>query len=178
MELPSRVLLVFLLFLVVLTAAFFLVVAVTGDLPWSYIESFLGVSENRWGLGVGSGLVLLAALKAASTLLRPRRRREVVVQETGDGRIEITLPALEDLVRRAARQVREVREVRPRLRGSGEGLKVLLHVGLSPDAVIPAVSQQVQEIVRDYLEQKAGVRVLQVQVLVDDVSFEARARVE
>jgi uncharacterized alkaline shock family protein YloU len=40
------------------------------------------------------------------------------------------------------------------------------------------ISQEVQEVVQNYLEEKAGIHVRQVQVLIEGVSSESRARVE
>lgn len=177
MRLPYRFLLGVFSLIIAIFAILFLALAVGWRLPLAYIDAFLAVSANRWGIGIISGFVLLMSLQLLVVSLRTRREREVIVQETGLGRIEITAPALENLIRRAARQIREIREVRPILRYSRDGLHVFLRLGVSPEANIPVVSQDVQQVIRDYLEEKAGIRPYQIQVLIESVSFEARARV-
>jgi uncharacterized alkaline shock family protein YloU len=74
--------------------------------------------------------------------------------------------------------VREIREIRPLLRYENGGVAVDLRLNVSPEANLPAVSHDVQEAVQNYLEEKAGIQVRQVQVLIEGVSFESRTRVE
>ena len=64
------------------------------------------------------------------------------------------------------------------MRYEKEGVAVSLRLNVSPDADLPAISQSVQGVVQNYLEEKAGIHVRQVQVLIENVSFESRARVD
>lgn len=148
-------------------------------IPQQYLQSLLLISDNRWIIGIVSGLVILLALGLIVAAGRgPRHYRELMIQDTGLGRVDISVPALEDLIRRASRQVREIREIRPLLRYEKDGVVVSLHLNVSPEAKLPVISQEVQEAVKNYLEEKAGIHVIQVQVLVASVSFESRTRVE
>jgi uncharacterized alkaline shock family protein YloU len=92
--------------------------------------------------------------------------------------VEIAAAALESLIRRAARDVRDVREVKPVLRTDQDGLVVMLHMNVNPDANLPDISRDVQEIVQEHLEKKAGVQVSKVQVLIQSVAADIRPRVE
>jgi hypothetical protein len=156
-----------------------LVLAAGFVIPQEYLQLFLADVDNRWIVFVVSALLILSALYLIATPGRgARHHRELLIKDTGLGRVDISVPALEDLIRRASRQVREIREIKPLLRFEKDGVVIILHLNVSPEANLPAITQEAQEVVRDYLEEKAGVHVLQVQVLVDSVSFESRARVE
>jgi uncharacterized alkaline shock family protein YloU len=109
---------------------------------------------------------------------RGKRQSQYLIQQTGLGCVEIAASALENLICRAARQIREIRDVRPVLLQNEDGVLITLHLKVMPEANLPAVTQQVQQAVQGYLEEKAGVRVLQVKVLVDNVEHESRSRVE
>ncbi len=165
--------------LTIIFAGIVLALALGWVIPQEYLQSVLSISDNRWIIGVVSGLVILLALYMIVVASRGTgQHRELMIQDTSLGRVDISVPALEDLIRRASRQVREIREIRPVLQYEKDGVVVVLHLNVSPDANIPVITQEVQEAVKNYLEEKAGIRVLQVQVLVASVSFESRARVE
>ncbi|MGD0152156.1 MAG: alkaline shock response membrane anchor protein AmaP [Thermacetogeniaceae bacterium] len=165
--------------LTIIFAGIVLALALGWVIPQDYLQSILSISDNRWIIGIVSGLVILLALYLIVVASRGAGQyRELMIQDTSLGRVDISVPALEDLIRRASRQVREIREIRPVLHHVKDGVVVVLHLNVSPDANIPVISQEVQEAVKNYLEEKAGIHVLQVQVLVTSVSFESRARAE
>ncbi|KUK36462.1 MAG: Alkaline shock protein 24 [Thermacetogenium phaeum] len=178
MRLSYRFFLPFFSLIVAAVAVFFISLAAGWEPPLSALYEFLAIPSNRWAIGVASFAVLLVSLYLFLTSFQKSSEREVVLRETEHGYVEITNSALEDLIRRAARHVRGIREVKPILRHNKEGLSVILRVGVNPDATIPAVSEQVQQITRDYLEEKAGIQVRGISVLVESVSFEQKARVE
>ncbi|MGB4503288.1 MAG: alkaline shock response membrane anchor protein AmaP [Syntrophaceticus sp.] len=146
--------------------------------PLSQVDNFLAVPGNRMGTAAGSAFLLLLALWALVSAFRVPRERDVIIQESGLGRVEITTSALESLIRRAARDVREVRDVKPVLRADQDGLVVILQMNINPDANLPDVSQDVQEIVQEHLEKRAGVQVSKVQVIIQSVAADIRPRVE
>ena len=72
------------------------------------------ITDNRWIVGAVCVLVFLLALALIVVAARgSRRHRELMIQETGYGRVDISAPALEDMIRRASRQIREIREIKP-----------------------------------------------------------------
>ncbi|MGB4504430.1 MAG: alkaline shock response membrane anchor protein AmaP [Syntrophaceticus sp.] len=146
--------------------------------PFAVIDNFLAVPENRWGVAAGSVVLILLSIWALVAAFRTPRERDVVIQESGLGRVEITTTALESLIRRAARDVRDVRDVKPILRMDQDGLVVILHMNVNPEANLPDISRDVQEIVQENLEKKAGVQVSKVQVLIQSVAADIRPRVE
>ncbi len=146
--------------------------------PQEYIDMFLSEVGNRWGLAAGSAFLVILSLWSLLAVFRRPREREVIIRESGLGRVQISAAALENMIRRAARDVREVREVKPVLRFDQDGLVILLHLSVNPEANLPQVSQDVQGIVKEYLEKKAGVHVSKVQVIIQSVASDIRPRVE
>lgn len=147
-------------------------------IPPVFQVAFRQDSANLWGTLAALLFVTVISCYLIAVALRHHRTDEVVIQETGLGSVEVTSQALEELIKRATRQVRDVRGVRPVLNSDQEGLSVALYLNLNPDCNFPEVTRQVQEGVQSYLEEKSGVRVRQVRVLVESVSLEARSRVE
>lgn len=163
--------------ILILLSGYALAVAL-GLFTLGQVEALLAVSGNKWGLAAGSVVILLFAVWALIDTFRRPSERDVIIHESGLGRVEITDSALENLIRRAARDVREVRDVKPILCTDQDGLVVKLHMNVNPDANLPDISQDVQELVRERLEKSAGVQVSKVQVLIQSVAAEVRPRVE
>ena len=160
-------------------AATVLALALGWATPQEYAQAILVVKENLLVAGVICVLVILLALSLIVIAVRGQRRsRELMIQDTSYGRVDVSVLALEDMIRRATRQIREIRDVKPQLSYEKDGIIVNLRLNVSPDTDLPAISQSAQEVVQNYLEEKAGIHVRQVQVLIEGVSFESRARVE
>ncbi|NLU42515.1 MAG: alkaline shock response membrane anchor protein AmaP [Firmicutes bacterium] len=125
-------------------------------------------------------LIALAAVIVFVMLLRslfasePEER--VIATDTEMGRINISMKAIENAVRRAAREVKGVRESSTRVDGDADGLSVSIDVAVSTDENIPEVSQQIQVALREQLRDLVGVPVKHVQVNVKDTSGVARPR--
>lgn len=124
--------------------------------------------------------IALAAVVAFVVLIRSLFEVEpderVIATDTEIGRINISMKAIENAVRRAAREVRGVRESSTRVDGDAEGLTVSIDVAVSADENIPAISQQIQIALREHLTDLIGVPVKQIQVNVRDTSGGTRSR--
>jgi uncharacterized alkaline shock family protein YloU len=172
-----------LLMIIALVMLIFTVLAASVALGWyqplQMLPSSLQVPENRWGVvAVATLLFLISGYLLLGASPHRQDDRWYAIQETELGAVEISSSALEDLICRAARQVREIWEVRPVLRRVEGGISILLHLKSMPEANLPEVTNNVQHAVQSFLEGHAGVRVLQVEVRIDSVSLEHRARVE
>ncbi len=141
-------------------------------------NAFLAVADNRWGVLAVSVFALLLSLWAVVTAVQVPRERDLVIDQSGLGSVGITATALENLIRRAVRDLRDIREVKPVLRSDAEGLVVTLQLNVNPDATLPDISREAQQIVQEHLESKAGIQVSKVKVLIQSVSADVRPRVE
>jgi amino acid transporter len=160
-------------------AAIVLALALGWVIPQTYLQSFLSIPNNIWIIGLASGVViLLGLLLIAMSLQGERRPRELLIETAALGRVEISATALHDMVLRASRHIREIREIRPVLRYEKDGVAVTLYLKVNPDANVPEVSRALQQEVQNYLEEKAGIHVNRLQVMVEGVSYEARTKVE
>jgi uncharacterized alkaline shock family protein YloU len=101
-----------------------------------------------------------------------------VVRELKLGRVVTTVQALESVVHKAVRQVRGVREVKPLIRIDGAGLTVILNIVLSSDVKVSEIAEQIQENVKNQVNETVGVEVLEVRVKIDNIGYDATARVE
>jgi hypothetical protein len=179
MQPAYRVLSVILAILGIVFATVLLAFAMGWVIPQAYLQTFLSIPNNLWIIGAASVIViLLGLLLIAMSLQGERRSWELLIEDAALGRVEISVTALHDMILRASRKIREIREIRPVLRYEKDGVAVALHLKVNPDANIPEVSRELQQEVQSYLEEKAGIHVKRLRVLVEGVSYEARAKVE
>lgn len=149
--------------------------------PLDWLQNALQTINGRWVTGIiGLGYLVFSARFILYGFSRRRYPSQSLTQDTELGEVRVSLGAVENLVRKTASQVRGVREVRTVVtRNKEAGIDVELSLVVSSDSNIPSLSDQVQNLIRDYVHTVVGVTVGQVKVLVDNISNESRrGRVE
>lgn len=180
MALLDRALLALFAFIVAILAGIFLAVIAGWSVPLDLLEISL-LNNNYRILAGGVALILfLLALRFLGGGLRLASPGEgrAVIKAADLGVVSISLPALENLVTRAARQVKGVREIRPRLRYGPEGLAISLNITVNPDHNLPEMAAELQAKVREYVAATAGLEVAEVQVRINGIFQEGQRRVE
>ncbi|HHV63054.1 MAG TPA: alkaline shock response membrane anchor protein AmaP [Firmicutes bacterium] len=158
--------------------------AVFGVVSSGYFLDRALVLIEAWGRGARGGLAAIAfvALLIGIYLLelgfRTRRGPRAIIRGTSLGDVSISLAAIENLVRRAARQVRGIREVDTFVNASPEGIEVVLSVLVAPDLNIPEICDETQARLERYIRETVGVEATRIKVNVRNIATESRARVE
>lgn len=180
MGLFNRVLLtLFSLALAVLFGVLLMVAVIPWTTPIQFIQDVLANKDQRLIFGVISALFLVISVKfllTSITLKQPSKN--TVVQENKYGQIKISLNAIENLVRRMVSQVKGIRDVKVKVREFPEGVSIYIQAIVSPDIQIPIISEEIQKIVREKVYETTGVTVLDVRILVDNISTDIKSRVE
>jgi len=160
-----------------LFVAFMAAVAGTGPLDWFSIA--LVHPNMRVAVGLVALVFLLVSMKFFINSITGRRElRQAVIHENALGQVRVTVPALENLVHKVSSQVRGVREVKPRVDCRPEGVVIFVQATVTPDISIPQVSDEIQNRVRDYVTEVAGVNVASVRILVENISGETKTRAQ
>jgi uncharacterized alkaline shock family protein YloU len=174
-------LLLMVLFLVILAKSFAMLMIGFGWDPSVWLAS-LGrtvFAEYRVEALVIGLVELIVALYILSWSVRRRYHHEpTITRETGLGRVQISLKAVETLVQRAARQVQGVREVQTDLRMDKQDLDINLILTVAPDLSIPAISEEVQHRIERYIAQTVGVTPTKIQLVFKSVGADTKSRVE
>ncbi len=151
-------------------------VARTGPLDWLAIA--LVHPNMRITVGLVALLFLLVSLKFFVNSITGRREPyQAVIHDNALGQVRVTVPALENLVHKVASQVRGVREVRPRVTCLPDGVVIFVRAAVTPDTNIPRISEEIQNRVKEYVAEVAGVNVANVRILVDNISSDITQRV-
>lgn len=162
-----------------MVASVFLVMISLGwTSPLTYVENYLLFTASRWLLGLTGVLVFIGSLTLFLGSIRTKPVKTAVIHQTSLGQINITLPALEHLVVKAAKSIQGIREVRPLLKRSEGGLLVQLKVQVQPDLSIPEISENLQTKIKEYLLKTVGITVHDIKISINKINWETKSRVE
>lgn len=171
----DRLFLVIFALLLVVLALFVLGITAGWTVPLAYLDTWFSFYPEATG-GVGMALLLLG-LWLFFRNFQKRAPTRFLVKSAALGEVWLTLPALESMVVRIARQVRGVKSVRPRIRYR-EGVFLSLLVGVNPETKIPEISAELQEKLKEGLRGLTGMEVSEIQIVVESLSRETQSRVE
>ena len=93
------------------------------------------------------------------------------------GEIRVSFKAIENMVLSASRKVKGIREVNTRIDSVEQGLVIYMRVKVIPDLPIPGLVNELQTVVRDYVQEISGSNVAEVKVLVENIAQEIQKNV-
>lgn len=152
-------------------------------LNWDVIRHILDFTLNNPGqrsiLGILAFVFFLISVRLfIAATQKVKTVTSTVVQETSLGQVRVTLEALESMVRRAVSPIKGIREITPHIVCDPTGVSIIVRAVVNPDTTVPEVTVEIQDKVKDYLQQVAGITVHAVKILVENVSTDGRSRVE
>ncbi len=144
--------------------------------PLALINQALSTPQNRVIVGIVA-LVIMAAILVilVSGLNIESKPDTVIVESTLAGQVSISIPAIKVIIMKAVKKVEGIREIKPAVSMGNDGLLVYLHIAINPDYNVPEMSKNLQQAVKEQLEETGGLQVSQVKVLVDDFSTSNKA---
>ncbi|MDD2585357.1 MAG: alkaline shock response membrane anchor protein AmaP [Syntrophomonadaceae bacterium] len=163
-------LITFLYTLFLLLAAGLAAVAAMGNPePLKYINLALSTPQNRIILGIAAiVLIVLSLFVIISLFKREPKIENIVVESNLVGQVSITIAAIKIIIMKAIKTVEGVKDIKPVVSDSPDGLVVYLHMMINPEYNVPEMSQNVQNTVKEYLQNTGGLKVAEIRVLVDD----------
>jgi len=179
MKLSHRILLIaYPVFIMILSGAAVLL-AVGWPQPLNILLTTMMRDFNaRIILGAAFAVIFLISFRLFIENFDKEGQTISTIKETPLGEVRITLSTLEGLVVRSAGRVKGVREVKPRLKITKEGLMVFVNTSISPEVSMPLVSDELQQVVKDTLEQIAGVKIAQIKIFIDGLGVDKKSRVD
>jgi len=176
MGLFDRIILTVLTFIVAAFSAVVILLAAGWLVPLELFWDVLRDDGGRWLIGVLAGLTFIIAVRFIYYGFHLSGPDQTLIHESDFGEVRIAIGAIENLVRRVARQVKGVRDVRGWVNPAGGRLHVRLRVVIAPDVSVPDVSTDIQNAVRQCLGSVVGVEAGDVRVFVENISNEAQSR--
>ena len=116
-------------------------------------------------------------------LIRTYSRKKPVdklalLNRTDFGQVHFTFEAIDDFIGKAAMSIKGVHEIKSNIKSLPEGLALLLKVTINPDVNVPAVTEEIQKKVTEYIENFTGIKVLEVEVVIEKIRQKVKSRVD
>ncbi|KUO50555.1 MAG: hypothetical protein APF76_07865 [Desulfitibacter sp. BRH_c19] len=147
--------------------------------PISLLLEQLELRDARLAIAAISLLVAIWAIYSLQLGFKKKSETSYTHIETTDhGQIHITMEAIENYISRAVVTIKEVKEVKPRIKLLPEGMALLLKITIIPDTNVPKVTKEIQEKVSEYLREYGGMKVLDIEIVVDKIAQPVRSRVD
>lgn len=163
--------------LIIIAAVFIMAIAIDPYLL-ELFSQYLSINPGKIIAVVIGFILLVIGFKTLIDSLSKKMPTLASIQTTDLGAVNITVTALEHLVSKAAKQIKEVKEIKPRVKPLADGIAIYLNASVNTESNLPFVTKELQDTVKGYIEQIAGINVLEVKVLVNYISQERKLRVE
>lgn len=188
-KLIDRILLAILLLLVIAVSLFLIMIAVQ-IFPARDVQQVVSniYANPTNAIIVGAiGLVLFivalrlmfasAGKKAVASAPMPT---STLVKANEIGSTYISLSAIDAMVQKHCRNNNRIRTIESVVRGVAEGGGVAINVRLAlmPDTDIPALTDELQQTLKQYVESFSGISVREIGILVEDTSINPKSRVD
>ncbi|MBI4227538.1 MAG: alkaline shock response membrane anchor protein AmaP [Candidatus Omnitrophica bacterium] len=107
--------------------------------------------------GILGAAVIIFNVMVFQLLWARFQRQRTIAFTNPDGPVTISLGAVEDFIRRAARQVSEIKEARADVLATKKGIEVTARVSLWSEAHIPEVTEKIQGLVKAKVQEMLGI---------------------
>lgn len=105
----------------------------------------------------GALLIILIGWSNVQMAIGKFMREKFIAFSNPDGQITVSLMAIEDFIKRAARQIEEVKELKADAIAKRGGVNISCRVVLWSDANIPDVTERIQGVVKGRVQDMLGI---------------------
>lgn len=122
-----------------------------------YIDEYiLADGSFRLIVGILGGLIILFVLRYLQSLFRNAKQDRSITFESDEGTVDITLFAIEDMIRRLLEGRTEIRHVRPKIISKKKQMEVFIRGDLAEQVNILEFTKEIQAIIKEKLEAVLG----------------------
>lgn len=164
--------------LVLMAVFIFVLLFIFNKIFMNSVLDFLSQDLSRFSIGFLAVLVIIISFKTLVDVFSKTTPAYALIQTTDLGTVSITISAIEHLVSKAAKQVKGIKDIKSRVKPVAEGIALSLQASINPESNIPMITQELQDTVKGYIEQIAGLKVVEAKVLVDYISQDLKPRVD
>lgn len=115
-------------------------------------------SKNaRMFLGVIGTILIIISIGIVQFFMNKMRREKTIAFNNPDGQVTISLTAIEDFIRRVAKQINDIKDIKSDVIASKKGVNITTRVTLWSDANIPDVTERIQGMIKTRLQEMLGI---------------------
>jgi hypothetical protein len=121
------------------------------------INTVYTAKDVRLIIGITGLVIIFINIMVIQLTMGKIKRERTIAFENPDGQVTIALTAIEDFIKRAIKQLPEVKELRPFVRASKKGIRIVNRCTLYSDVNIPETTEKIQNIVKLRVQEMLGV---------------------
>jgi len=129
--------------------------------PTERWTELLGVVYGTLGyqiaLGSVGGLFVVIGVSAPFRFAKKIRRNRVIAFQNPDGEVTVSLSAIEDYVRKVAKDIPGIDDIRSSVIINRKGINIISDVSISAGSNIPEVTENIQMMVKNKVQGMLGV---------------------
>lgn len=115
----------------------------------AYTIDFLYTNHNmRLITGLTGALLITVTLLVLQIIVGRMRMERTIAFDNPDGRVTISLSAIEDFIKRLTKQLPEIKELKPSVIATKKGIDITARLVLFSDTNIPEVTEKIQNIIK------------------------------
>ncbi len=175
----DRALLMVFAFTFVVFSALMLAVSFGWLYPLYYTINMINSPFGRLVLIIVFSLLLLAGLRLFTLTVNRHAFKHALVQQTPYGKVRVSLVAIENLIKKAVRQIKGVRDVKALVTSrENNGILVQVKLIVNPEVSIPTISVEIQQTIKDYVMDVVGIEVSDINIGIENISSDGKSRIE
>lgn len=137
------------------------------------------ILEREFLTGVIGGVMVLLGLIVIFVAIQSVRPEEAVSIQNPEGEVRITFSAIEELLRKASRQIDGVKEIRPKVIAGKKGLEIFNRVSVGMGVSIPQVTVRIQDMVKSQVKGVLGIEeIAAIRIYVNKIVGEESSKEE
>ncbi|MFH1846710.1 MAG: alkaline shock response membrane anchor protein AmaP [Candidatus Omnitrophota bacterium] len=151
---------VFYMAVMVGTGALFLAVALNLIVPEFWLEIINSISANfsyQAAAAVIGFLFVILGIVYPYRMEKRIKKNRIVAFQNPDGEVTVSLSAIEDYVRKIAKNILGIKDLRSRVDINKRGINIITDVSMFSGANIPEVTEKIQMEVRNKVQSMLGI---------------------
>lgn len=119
------------------------------------ISGYLFGKELLTG-AIGAVMIIIGLIVILIAVQNLRPEQTISIQSS-EGELRIAFSAIEELLRKASREIRGVRELKPKVVGTKRGLEIRNSAAVEAGVSIPEITTRIQELFRSQIREVLGI---------------------
>ncbi|MCK5306257.1 MAG: alkaline shock response membrane anchor protein AmaP [Candidatus Omnitrophica bacterium] len=131
--------------------------SITPQNIYQLVNSLSTDTNIRMIIGFIGAATIVVSLCILQLAFGGSKKEKTLSYENPSGQVTVALSAIEDFVKRLARDFKEIKELRPSVKVNKEGVQILCKVYILQDFPIPEVSGKIQNTIKLKVQSLLGI---------------------
>ncbi len=133
-------------------------------------QNVLGNNSTRIIMMLISLVFFILSIVFLLSGFKSGKDKRAVSKHTDIGEIKISLGSIESIALRASKKVKGIHETKANVFKMDQNVSITVRMEVLPDVNIPALSEEMQSVVKKAVESSSGIMVSDVKVVVENIS--------